>query len=609
MWLSVLFISLLAGAYALAGPGIPMEFDPLFVLGVPLGIALYGSTTFLWRYHTGRSIRRESRSLLAVLPALVVPLPEEILFRGALGVLTESIGVVGFILVSSVLFGLYHLNQGRNEIAFKTGLGVVLCLVYLYSGSILAPTLTHFGYNLASIPYIARIEWLPSLPGRSNSSPDPDGSTTQEHSTAVFDVSPERPNFDESFDVELRGLQPETPVTIRAKMPLPAGIWESWATFEPTDDHVDLTAQAPIEGTYEGVDPTGLFWSMERISDLRQASREDDVTATVVELTAVQEGTVVAETSVSRVFVPENDVDVTRIVDDIDAELYEPAGSGPHPTVVLLGGLDGGLPDWKPAMVLARHGYAVLALAYFDRLGLPKRLERISLSYFEDAFAWIDARDDLQSEPLAVLGHSRGGELALLLGSEFPEVETVIGYSPSVYVYQGVAGNRSSPHSAWRVDGEDHPCVPFEAGWLSSLKTTYWRYRDKAIPFRSAHRLGLAKADGKRRTASTIPVERIGGPVLLVTGGDDAFWPAGEYAAEAIDRLDDEEYDARYDHLHFPDAGHSFGIPLEPAPIHRTGEGWLPDLTLDLGGNPDGIHEASVGSWRRTLEYLEDGLR
>jgi len=56
-------------------------------------------------------------------------------------------------------------------------------------------------------------------------------------------------------------------------------------------------------------------------------------------------------------------------------------------------------------------------------------------------------------------------------------------------------------------------------------------------------------------------VERIRGPVLLVTRNDDKVWPAGELTACALRRWEANAFPHEVGHLAYEDAGHSLGWP------------------------------------------------
>ncbi len=89
---------------------------------------------------------------LAILYAIVIAFPEEIIFRGIIqGFLLEHIGnTILVILLSSIIFGMAHLFNGGNWnykfaiIAFLGGLP--LSILYVVTGGLLLPTALHFAF-------------------------------------------------------------------------------------------------------------------------------------------------------------------------------------------------------------------------------------------------------------------------------------------------------------------------------------------------------------------------------------------------------------------------------------------------------------------------------
>jgi membrane protease YdiL (CAAX protease family) len=64
-------------------------------------------------------------------------------------------GLAG-VLFYSVLFGLGHFEQGYDATLATAALGAIWGLVYLRRGSIVAPVVSHAGFNLAQIvKYVA----------------------------------------------------------------------------------------------------------------------------------------------------------------------------------------------------------------------------------------------------------------------------------------------------------------------------------------------------------------------------------------------------------------------------------------------------------------------
>ena len=168
-----------------------------------------------------------------------------------------------------------------------------------------------------------------------------------------------------------------------------AGTYHSAASFRAdAQGAVDVATQAPLpdtthdpqpsSATYNAPDVMGLFWSMAltrgsecfpRIdSRLRGLRHPGQMT-----LTASVAGTAVASATIERRFV---DPAVTRILvrdQGLVGTLFLPAGPGPHPGVLSWGGSSGGYSESQAAL-LASHGFAALALAYFGVSPLPENL-------------------------------------------------------------------------------------------------------------------------------------------------------------------------------------------------------------------------------------------
>jgi len=109
---------------------------------------------------------REEDSLSAligygVLLAFVAPLAEELFFRGfVFGVLRERIGVVAGALATGVVFGLVHVAGSPIEtVGVLVILGVLLCLLYEKSGSLLPCIALHAVNNAISFSATKSLEW------------------------------------------------------------------------------------------------------------------------------------------------------------------------------------------------------------------------------------------------------------------------------------------------------------------------------------------------------------------------------------------------------------------------------------------------------------------
>jgi pimeloyl-ACP methyl ester carboxylesterase len=113
---------------------------------------------------------------------------------------------------------------------------------------------------------------------------------------------------------------------------------------------------------------------------------------------------------------------------NMNAVLYTAAGTGPHPTVLLLHGLPGNEQNLDLAQAMRRDGWNVLTLHYRGAWGSPGAFTFAHV--LEDAgvaVAWLrapanDARFAIDPMKLVVIGHSMGGWAAAYTGGHDPDL-------------------------------------------------------------------------------------------------------------------------------------------------------------------------------------------
>lgn len=237
----------------------------------------------------------------------------------------------------------------------------------------------------------------------------------------------------------------------------------------------------------------------------------------------------------------------TLATEGVVGTLYIPKIDHPFPAAVLIGGSDGREPQLSAAR-LAGEGFAALSVAYFGRPGLPPQLREVPLEYFDRALGALARALGLGNGPLVVMGGSRGSEAALLTGVHFPDsVAAVVAFDPGNVVL-----------CSWP------PGAPA------------WTLAGKALPYVS--RFGPAASDPD----AVIPVERIRGPILFISGGSDQVWPSALMARAMMSRLKAHNHPFPDDHLDFPRAGHGL---VRPGLFGRANQG--PPSVADLGANAD----------------------
>ncbi|HKP75267.1 MAG TPA: acyl-CoA thioester hydrolase/BAAT C-terminal domain-containing protein [Longimicrobiaceae bacterium] len=278
------------------------------------------------------------------------------------------------------------------------------------------------------------------------------------------------------------------------------------------------------------------------------------------------------------------------------AHLYAPASARRLPVVIVLTGSEGGFDDLGAA-VLASHGYAALAVAYFGAPGLPDELSEIPVERIARAVAWIRTQPGLDAGRIGVMGASKGAELALVAATLVPEIRAVVAYAPADVVNPGLARQGGTrPQSSWTWKGAP---LPFLA--LTPPPEFEAQFR-RQPPYRLRPLYEASRSDSALARAA-IPVERIHGAVLLISGDDDQMIPSGPAAEAVVRRLREAHHPYPFHHLHYPAAGHVILLPYLPTPPRERIGPWR------TGGTPAGYARADAESWPIVLRFLADALR
>ena len=238
----------------------------------------------------------------------------------------------------------------------------------------------------------------------------------------------------------------------------------------------------------------------------------------------------------------------------VDVRLYARDGA-PRPLLVGLGGSEGGN-AWVRGMWKTQRnrfldqGYAMLAVGYFGTPNSPGELDRISLDGIHAAILEAARDPRVDGRCIALVGGSRGGELALLLASHYPDIGAVVAIVPGSAVFPAL--NMAMITPGFSLHDKPLPFVPVPWSALPNLTV-----RDLRGAFEKM--MGNASA----MDAAAIPVERINGPVLFVSASQDEFWPSREMSDAMMARLKRHGFGHVAEHLVVP-GGHR--EPLDEFP-------------------------------------------
>lgn len=378
-------------------------------------------------------------------------------------------------------------------------------------------------------------------------------------------LSPASALYDAPITIRVDGLKPHQQVSLRTAVTDERGVtWSSAADFAADSRGVVTNGQPALGGSYTGVNPMGLFET--QVPPPSGSGQQvyfglpNDWRETV---NVVGDDTALASAEVTRLY--PHQVGVTELDErppktGIYGSLFLPADTKTRkPAVVVFGGSEGGLGTISEAALLAAHGYAALALAYFAEPGLPEALQRIPLEYFASALEVLASEPGVDPRRMVLWGLSRGSEAALLVGAYYPQlVHAVVASVPSGIV------NAALPDTS-------------QPAWTHGRKPL--------------------------STGSIIPVDKVDGPIMLICGGLDRVWPS----CTSTERISGE-LAAAHGHaptvLDYPDAGHFVGSLLPFVPSTATTGTTASGLALQGGGTPASDAAGRADGWPKLLAFL-----
>jgi dienelactone hydrolase len=308
---------------------------------------------------------------------------------------------------------------------------------------------------------------------------------------------------------------------------------------------VDPARDAPLAGSYAGVDPAGPIWSMAALGTPgapRWFATPADRLALAV-TARLADGTEARAVAIRRWRAP----GVARAAAPAAGAggwLFAPPPPGPHPAVVIVHGAGSGA-GGPAAALLASRGYVALALAPWlgprgaaAPAGASLAPHEVSAAASAAGVRALAARPGVDPRRLAAVGAAAGAEGLLVALASAPDLalRAVVTVAPSSAVWQ------------------------------------------------------------------TLRAERIAAPILFLAGGDDTGRPAPATAEAVWYRRRGSGYEQEDRYLTFAGAGQLLRPPLTPT----TGAGPGGPGT---DATPEGRARAEAGAWRAILEFLREHLR
>ncbi|XP_073440876.1 LOW QUALITY PROTEIN: acyl-coenzyme A amino acid N-acyltransferase 2-like [Dendrobates tinctorius] len=407
-------------------------------------------------------------------------------------------------------------------------------------------------------------------------------------------VSPEISLVDEPVKIQAWGLPPDQVITLGAWLKDERGrIFHSRAFYKTDmEGKVDLEKTPATGGDFHGVCPMGLFWALKPKIPMKKLNKRDVVGSPFL---------VHIELYSSLEFkIPEDFPAATKVIERwyaapgvqriliregrIRGALFLPPGEGPFPGVIDINGAIGGLIEFRSSL-LASHGFASLALAYYAYDDLPIFLDKVDLKYFEEAAQLLCNHPKVSGDGVGVVGICKGAEIALSMASYLPQVAATVCINgpTAVYAVDMVYGDhimKAIPVKNERIVSTDFSSYSFSNIIRNQRKP---EFQD-----------------------SIIPLEKARGPILFLVGNEDKHCNSLFFATEAKSRA--EKYGKKdvYMQCH-PGAGHLLEPPGSPfCPLSEFK--YFP-LPATWGGELLPHCRAQETSWKEMQEFLRKNIR
>nr|AAH10829.1 Acnat2 protein [Mus musculus] len=389
-------------------------------------------------------------------------------------------------------------------------------------------------------------------------------------------ATPSNALVDEPVSIRATGLPPSQIVTIKATVKDENdNVFQSQAFYKTNEaGEVDLEKTPALGGDYVGVHPMGLFFSLKPKKAFHRLMKKDVMNSPLCICLDLYDSV--------------NWLETVRIPSKASQRVQRWfVGPGVKREQIQEGRVRGALflpPVEFRASLLASHGFAVLALAYFAYEDLPEKPQEVDLEYFEEAANFLLSHPKIQQPGIGVISTSKGAEIGLAMACYLKQViATVCINGPTTITifplrYQDLVMTPIHP-ALERIQVHD-------SGALLFRYTTQYLHN-------------------KLNSQNILPVEKAQGKILFIVGENDECLDSKLHAQKAMDRLQRHGRSSGR-MLAYPGAGHLIEPPYSPVCFVA----WFPVLgqPMCFGGDLMAHAAAQEHSWREIQKFFRKHL-
>ncbi|CAN9502785.1 unnamed protein product [Ophioblennius macclurei] len=388
--------------------------------------------------------------------------------------------------------------------------------------------------------------------------------------------------FDEPIQVKVAGLRSKQQVTLKASSTDERGVaFNSSALYRADDSgEIDLNRDPSLGGSYVGVQPMGLLWSMSPNAPHKHFNKTNVLIPHMVKISVHEEGEdqVLAEAANERALMADGVSRVTVREGNINGVLFTPPG-GPFPAVLDLSPL---LSE-KRACLLANKGFVVLTMSVY--VGKPQNIKALHLDHFKEAVDYLLKHPKVGSKGVGLVARSKAGDVALALAAFVPGVDAVVWI------------NGCNASVAFPLFYKNHQILsqlPFDVS--------------KAIPTKSGARIVkhiLEDPRAEEHRGSLVPIQEAKGQFLFVASGDDLNWDSQGFMEEMVERMKRHGKN-NFESVCYPNAGHLLEPPYVPFCVSSSHS--MTPFPVLFGGEAKAHITAELDLWPKMQEFLKTHL-
>uniref|UniRef100_A0A3Q3ESA3 Uncharacterized protein n=1 Tax=Labrus bergylta TaxID=56723 RepID=A0A3Q3ESA3_9LABR len=369
--------------------------------------------------------------------------------------------------------------------------------------------------------------------------------------------------FDDPIQVKVAGLRSRQVVTMRARSTDERGmVFSSLGTYRADGNgEIDVDKDPSLSGSYIGVEPMGLLWSMKPDILHKRFQKTNSLNPHVVRFSVHEEegeGRMLAEETNERLLIGDGVSRIPVKEGNIRGVLFTPPGKGPFPAVLNIGTLI----SEKRASLLSNKGFVVLTVGVYN--DKPANVKEIHLDYYEEAVDFLRRHPKVGSKGVGVISQSKGGDVALSLAAFVPGVEAVVWIN---------GWQRQCCLSSFLQKHKILSALMFDTNKV--IRTRVWRLHCEVY---------VDDPRAEENKGSLVPIERAKGRFLFVASEDDLNWDSKTYMDMMVERLKHHGKD-NFERWCYSGAGHY----LEP----------IVGKPVQWGGEPKSHAAAEVHLWKK----------